>query len=96
MEPEQPSPDTEQEPLPEETHLPSPTLQFVGGKIGIDATAKGPEEGTRPWPEEIGMSAEVRALVDGRWAEYGIPFAAPSHHGEMRHSSASLRRLLRR
>jgi 4-hydroxy-3-polyprenylbenzoate decarboxylase len=29
----------------------APTLQFVGGKIGIDATAKGPDEGTREWPE---------------------------------------------
>mgnify|MGYP006199599645 CR=1 FL=1 len=33
----------------------APTLQFFGGKIGIDATAKGPAEGTREWPEEIAM-----------------------------------------
>jgi 4-hydroxy-3-polyprenylbenzoate decarboxylase len=51
----------------------APTLQFVGGKIGIDATAKGPDEGTREWPDEIRMSDEVRELVDRRWAEYGIP-----------------------
>ena len=51
----------------------APTLQFLGGKIGIDATAKGPLEGTRQWPPEIEMSAEVRELVDRRWAEYGLP-----------------------
>ena len=28
----------------------APTLQFFGGKIGIDATAKGPLEGAREWP----------------------------------------------
>jgi 4-hydroxy-3-polyprenylbenzoate decarboxylase len=55
----------------------APTLQFVGGKIGIDATAKGPEEGTRAWPDEIRMSDEIRELVDRRWEEYAIP----THHG---------------
>ena len=35
MEPEQPSPDTEHESLPEETHLPSPTLYPIGFAIGI-------------------------------------------------------------
>jgi 4-hydroxy-3-polyprenylbenzoate decarboxylase len=50
----------------------APTLQFVGGKIGIDATAKGPAEGAREWPDEIEMSEDVRALVDRRWAEYGL------------------------
>src|SRR5262249_19633596 len=74
----------------------APTLQFVGGKIGIDATAKGPAEGTRPWPEPIEMSAEVRALVDRRWEEYGISIEAAARDGQMRHSSPSLRRLLRR
>ena len=49
----------------------APTRQFVGGKLGIDATAKGPEEGARQWPAEIEMSAEIRDLVDRRWAEYG-------------------------
>jgi 4-hydroxy-3-polyprenylbenzoate decarboxylase len=47
--------------------------QFVGGKLGIDATAKGPEEGGRPWPPEIEMSDEIRELVTRRWEEYGIP-----------------------
>ena len=50
----------------------APTLQFFGGKIGIDATAKGLAEGTREWPPEIEMSPEVRDLVTARWAEYGI------------------------
>ncbi len=50
----------------------SPTVQFVGGKLGIDATHKGPSEGAREWPPEIEMTDEVRALVDSRWAEYGL------------------------
>jgi 4-hydroxy-3-polyprenylbenzoate decarboxylase len=50
----------------------APTVQFVGGKIGIDATAKTPDEGAREWPEEIEMTAEVKALVDRRWSEYGF------------------------
>jgi 4-hydroxy-3-polyprenylbenzoate decarboxylase len=54
----------------------APTLQFVGGKIGIDATAKGPLEGTREWPPEIEMSQEIRDVVDRRWSEYGIDLAA--------------------
>jgi 4-hydroxy-3-polyprenylbenzoate decarboxylase len=45
-----------------------------GSKVGFDATRKWPGEGTvRPWPDEILMSDEVRALVDRRWGEYGIP-----------------------
>jgi len=55
----------------------APERQFFGGKLGIDATAKWPEEGARPWPEEIEMSAAVRELVDRRWAEYGIPLVPP-------------------
>jgi Rieske Fe-S protein len=35
VEPEHPSPDTEQESLPEEAHLPSPTLYPIGFAIGI-------------------------------------------------------------
>jgi 4-hydroxy-3-polyprenylbenzoate decarboxylase len=74
----------------------APSRQFTGGKIGIDATAKGPEEGARPWPEEIEMSSEVRALVDRRWSEYGISPDAPTGNGEIRHISHPLRRLSRR
>jgi 4-hydroxy-3-polyprenylbenzoate decarboxylase len=51
----------------------APGQQFVGGKLGIDATSKLPEEGARPWPPEIEMSPETRALVDRRWNEYRIP-----------------------
>src|SRR5207247_1234671 len=38
----------------------APTRQFYGGKLGIDATHKGPDEGTREWPAEIGMRHEIR------------------------------------
>jgi 4-hydroxy-3-polyprenylbenzoate decarboxylase len=71
----------------------APTLQFFGGKIGIDATAKGPLEGTREWPPEIEMSAEVRELVDRRWSEYGIEAVPQARGMGIRQSS---RRLLRR
>jgi len=70
----------------------APTLQFVGGKIGIDATAKSPAEGAREWPEEIAMSTEVKELVDRRWAEYGLATDPSAANGDFRQSS---RRLLR-
>ena len=39
-----------------------------GGKIGIDATAKLPEEGyTRGWPEAVRMTAEVEERIDALW-----------------------------
>jgi 4-hydroxy-3-polyprenylbenzoate decarboxylase len=50
----------------------APERQFYGGKLGIDATAKWPEEGARPWPEEIEMSRAVNDLVTRRWSEYGL------------------------
>jgi 4-hydroxy-3-polyprenylbenzoate decarboxylase len=74
----------------------APTRQFYGGKIGIDATHKGPTEGTREWPPEIEMTEEVKALVDRRWSEYGIDLDAAAGNGVGRHSPRSLRRLLRR
>ncbi|MFG3703279.1 menaquinone biosynthesis decarboxylase [Micromonospora sp. NPDC047670] len=47
--------------------------QFWGGKAGVDATRKLPEEGyTRDWPEAMRMAPEVVSLVDKRWKEYGI------------------------
>jgi 4-hydroxy-3-polyprenylbenzoate decarboxylase len=71
----------------------APTLQFFGGKIGIDATAKGPLEGAREWPPEIEMSAEIKELVDRRWESYGIGTVPPADDAGFRQSS---RRLLRR
>jgi 4-hydroxy-3-polyprenylbenzoate decarboxylase len=50
----------------------APERQFFGGKLGIDATAKWPEEGARPWPDEIEMSPKIKELVDRRWNEYGL------------------------
>jgi len=44
-----------------------------GGKLGVDATEKGPlDDVVQAWPEEIRMSEEVRALVSRRWTEYGL------------------------
>ena len=44
-----------------------------GSKIGIDATAKGMDEGrSREWPEEIIMNDEIKNLVDLKWPEYGL------------------------
>jgi 4-hydroxy-3-polyprenylbenzoate decarboxylase len=63
----------------------APTRQFYGGKIGIDATHKGPEEGTREWPPEIQMTPEVRGLVDRRWHEYGIPLLDALQNGRPGH-----------
>jgi 4-hydroxy-3-polyprenylbenzoate decarboxylase len=74
----------------------APERQFVGGKLGIDATAKWPEEGARPWPPEIEMSEEIRELVDRRWAEYGLDLGTAADGRQIRQSSRSLRQLLRR
>ncbi|MDX6507097.1 MAG: 4-hydroxy-3-polyprenylbenzoate decarboxylase, partial [Gaiellaceae bacterium] len=63
-----------------------------GGKLGIDATHKGPAEGARPWPEEISMSDEVRRRVDERWDEFGLGAPAEAHG----HGKGALRQLLRR
>ena len=68
------------------------TLQFQSGKLGIDATEKGPDEGAREWPPEIEMTAEIRDLVTARWSEYGISTDPPAHEGAMRHSSKRLSR----
>ena len=74
----------------------APERQFSGGKLGIDATAKWPEEGARPWPDEIEMSPEVRGLVDRRWAEYGIELVPSAASGGFDKNASSLRQLLRR
>ncbi|MCG3130332.1 MAG: 3-octaprenyl-4-hydroxybenzoate carboxy-lyase [Phycisphaerae bacterium] len=45
----------------------------TGAKIGIDATRKIAGEGViRDWPEELEMSADIKALVARRWREYGL------------------------
>src|SRR5215218_7843331 len=63
-------------------HLDHATVrQFVGGKLGIDATAKLAEEGAREWPTEIEMSPEIRELVTRRWADYGIADRSSSGGG---------------
>ncbi|MBG0778079.1 MAG: menaquinone biosynthesis decarboxylase [Desulfovibrionaceae bacterium] len=50
----------------------SPTA-FYGGKIGIDATKKGPDEGhMREWPDSLVMSDEVKSKIDGLWADLGL------------------------
>ena len=44
-----------------------------GGKLGVDATEKGPlDDVAQAWPEEIRMSEEIRALVSRRWTDYGF------------------------
>ena len=49
------------------------TTPKFGSKVGIDATTKGPMEGYhRQWPPDIVMSAEIKALVDGKWSEYEL------------------------
>src|SRR6185437_15366872 len=65
----------------------APTLQFLGGKLGIDATAKSPAEGAREWPPEIEMDAAVRELVDRRWAEYGLSPVPSAGNGAIGQSS---------
>ncbi|MGH4122588.1 MAG: menaquinone biosynthesis decarboxylase [Clostridium sp.] len=46
---------------------------FYGSRLGIDATKKWPSEGhSRPWPDDIEMSEEIKKMVDKRWSEYGI------------------------
>jgi 4-hydroxy-3-polyprenylbenzoate decarboxylase len=41
--------------------------------MGVDATRKWPSEGfTRPWPEAVRMSDEIKEQVSKRWKEYGI------------------------
>jgi 4-hydroxy-3-polyprenylbenzoate decarboxylase len=49
------------------------TGHSFGGKIGIDATAKLPEEGyPRSWPEVIRMDPSVKQHIDEIWDQFGI------------------------
>jgi len=44
-----------------------------GGKLGVDATEKGPlDDVTQAWPDEIRMTDEVRERVTRRWKDYGL------------------------
>jgi len=44
-----------------------------GGKLGIDATEKGPlDDIVQPWPAEITMTGEMRERVTRRWKDYGL------------------------
>jgi 4-hydroxy-3-polyprenylbenzoate decarboxylase len=48
-------------------------LVNYGSKMGVDATRKWPGEGfTRPWPDVIEMSAEVKSRVDSLWKKAGL------------------------
>jgi len=51
----------------------SSRLANYGSKMGIDATRKWPGEGfTRPWPDVIEMSSEVKRRVDELWKQAGL------------------------
>ena len=48
-------------------------LPDYGSKMGVDATRKWPGEGfTRPWPDVIRMSEEVKQRVDELWKKAGL------------------------
>lgn len=44
----------------------------LGSRMGIDATTKVYPETDRPWSEELTPDPDTAALVDRRWAEYGL------------------------
>jgi 4-hydroxy-3-polyprenylbenzoate decarboxylase len=47
--------------------------EAFGGKIGIDATAKLPEEGhPRGWPRVVQMKPEVKARIDDLWPDLDL------------------------
>ena len=74
------------------------SMYCYGGKLGIDATHKRPDEGAREWPSRIEMTAEVRDLVTRRWEEYGIGRLDSdrlSRDGEKSSISGPLKQLLR-
>jgi 4-hydroxy-3-polyprenylbenzoate decarboxylase len=51
----------------------SSRLPNYGSKMGVDATKKWPGEGfTRPWPDVIKMSDDVRQRVDTLWKKAGL------------------------
>ena len=51
----------------------SAPMACFGGKMGIDATKKGPEEGhTRGWPDALAMDPATKARIDAVWGELGL------------------------
>ena len=82
---------------PDDTpQAPHQSLWPIGFAIGIDATAKGPDEGRREWPAEIEMSPEIRARVDARWAEFGLGDAPSDPNLQNGARARTLTQLLRR
>ncbi|PPJ64644.1 UbiD family decarboxylase [Cuspidothrix issatschenkoi] len=59
-------------------NTPFDTLDFaseklgLGGRMGIDATTKIPPETEHEWGEPLKSDTDVAAMVDKRWAEYGL------------------------
>jgi 4-hydroxy-3-polyprenylbenzoate decarboxylase len=55
-------------------HLDHASYQHsYGGKIGIDATAKLPEEGyQREWPQVVKMDKVVKDKIDQIWNDLGL------------------------
>ncbi|NLQ03653.1 UbiD family decarboxylase [Cylindrospermopsis raciborskii] len=59
-------------------NTPFDTLDFaseklgLGGRMGIDATTKIPPETEHEWGEALESDPNIGALVDRRWAEYGL------------------------
>ncbi|MBD2099930.1 UbiD family decarboxylase [Leptolyngbya sp. FACHB-261] len=57
---------------------PFDTLDFasqkigLGGRMGIDATTKIPPETEHEWGDALEPDPDVAAMVDRRWAEYGL------------------------
>src|SRR3954452_19720626 len=45
----------------------------LGGKLGLDATAKMPPETNRDWGRPIRMADDIVAAVTRKWPEYGLP-----------------------
>ncbi|MEG4964394.1 UbiD family decarboxylase, partial [Microcoleus sp. K4-C2] len=44
----------------------------LGGRMGIDATTKMPPETDHEWGEVLESDPDVAAMVERRWAEYGL------------------------
>lgn len=44
----------------------------LGSRMGIDATTKMYPESDRPWSETLKSDPDTAAMVDRRWAEYGL------------------------